>query len=286
MNPHDSTDAQLAAAAFAAAMREEPALQLDLAAVERRGAVRLRRRRTFAVSGLAVAVAAVTVGVTIGVPRLTGNQRPATTLTVPDCATVLRSTDPVYLSWKYDGDIPTTPPLKSGETLVDMTSAAQTAGISAPSSEQAPAWFTADKAASMSVALRSGLPDGVTLSPDVHNQQSDPLPFTNDPSGTALLTRAGSTAQLVIQSQRWDKTPPPCTDQIVMRYTSPDGTVVDVYAGTGQYSYLGADAFHPDGTWVNAYLQPADPLDQHASLPLTAQELAELAASPGLSISG
>lgn len=286
MNPDDSADAQLADAAFAAAMREEPALHLDLAAIERRGAARLHRRRTVAVSGLAVAVAAVTVGVTIGVPRLTGNQRPATTPTVPGCTTVLRSTDPVYLSWKYDGDIPTTPPLQSGETLVQMTSAAQSAGVPDPSAEQAPAWFTVDKAASMSMALRSGLPAGVTLSPDVHDKRSDPLPFTNDPSGAALLTRGGSTARLVIQSQRWDKTPPPCTDQIVMRYTSPDGTVVDVYAGTGPYSYLGADAFHPDGTWVNAYLQPPDPLDQHTSLPLTAQQLAELAASPGLSISG
>ena len=50
MNPHDSADAQLADAAFAAAMREEPALHLDLAAIERRGAARLHRRRTLAVS--------------------------------------------------------------------------------------------------------------------------------------------------------------------------------------------------------------------------------------------
>lgn len=295
-------------AAFAASLAGEPPLRLDLDALEHIASRRLRRRRTVTVSGVAAAVATLTLGATLGAPRMADLLRPAAPAPVPGCTTVLRTTDPAYLSWKYGTDTaqwPTygDPGNGAAQATSAATSAAATAGTASTTTSSAPAWFTPAKSASMVQALKDALPADAALDRLTHDgKDSDPLPYAAStpasgvdfgsagwPVGGAAVLRVGTlTGQFSISSQYWNPGVPPCTEDLVLRYTGPDGTVVDVYGGSSpQYgSYLGADAFHPDGTWVNVSLQPLEPGPNAGPLPLTPQQLAEIAAAPGLSITG
>lgn len=304
----DETRAQgstLCDAAFAASLAGEPPLRLDLSALERTAARRLRRRRTYTVSGVAAAVATLTIGATLGAPRVADLLRPAAPPPVPGCTTVLRTTDPAYLSWRFGTDTsgwPSTEPDNGGHdgngdhgevTSAPMSTSPPDTGT-AGEADPAPSWFTAARAAAMSAALRDALPAGATLEPyrggGKQGIDTEPLPYSSHdfPGGTAVLRLGASSGLLSIASQYLDLGVPPCTEDLMLRYTAPDGTVADVYAvpDPDHDRTLVARSFRADGTWVSVELRAVEPGPDAGSLPLTAQQLAEIATAPGLSITG
>lgn len=293
-NDEPARGSTLLDATFAASLAGEPPLTLDVDAISRHGARRLRRRRSLAVSGVAASVVLLTAGMAIAVPRLHAATSPAAPAAAQGCQTVLATDDPAYLSWRNA--------FLGGTSFAPRTTAASdaTAGAAVPRTDGAstadpthPAWFTPGKAAAMSKALLAALPAGAELGPNIGNGTTpDPLPFTaaSGPFGSGMLQLGNDRGllQLAVQPGNPNAGVPPCIESTAFRYTASDGTVATVTSDTapGRSPYLVADAVHPDGTWVSAQLSLPQSANISTRLPVTAAQLARIVAAPGLSITG
>lgn len=285
-------------ATFAASLAGEPALTLDVDAISRHGARRLRRRRSMAVSGVAASVVFLTAGMAIAVPRLNAGTSAAAPAGAQGCQTVLATNDPAYQSWKdaFLGGTSSVPAkaTESGDAAgaAGDAGAPPTAGASA-TDPMHPAWYTPGKAAAMSEALLAALPAGTELRSAANDAKiSEPQPFSLAAgplaSGMLQLGNDRGLLQLFVQPGNSNAGAPPCIESTALRYTAPDGTVATVTSGTAPDTgaYLVADAVHPDGTWVSAHLSLPPSANISSRLPVTAAQLARIIAAPGLSITG
>ena len=279
------------------AVGEEPPMMLNAGAIARQGASRLRRRRATAVGGSILAVAALTAGVALGVPRLANTVVGAAASTsVPGCATVLHTDAPAVIAWRDRFVASSTGPSSPGSGAVSSSSVAETSSTTSAAAPTnvyglpAPAWLTAEKAASMAAAFSAAIPAGVHLSAPDNSAQVGPLPFaagSGVAGGGVVLTAGSARAFLNIEVQQRDKGAPPCTANLAHRYTSPDGAITDVIdePGTSETGhYLIASSYRPDGTFVYIGLNNSDVIPPTATLPLTVQQLAAIAATPALAI--
>lgn len=285
----------------------EPPLTLNAGAIARQGARVLRRRRAGMVGGVVLAVAVLTAGVAVGVPRLAGTVGAAdrSAVQVPGCGVVVSTDDPAVTAWR-DGSTaspaaaPSSPPAAEAEssssedqTLSSTTFAAATAGstAAADAGRPAPAWLTTGKAARMAAAFSAAIPTGVRLSAADASAQAGPLPFAagSGEAGGGVVVSAGSArAFLTIDVQMWDKGAPPCTANLAHRYINGDGSITDVIDDPGSSQsghYMLAESYRPDGTLVNVGLNNSGGIvPPTATLPLTVEQLAAIAAVPALAI--
>ena len=283
---------------FTGAFDDEPPMGINLAAVTRHGATRLRRRRTAAVGGAVLAVALVTAGVAVGAPHIS-ESGPASggQPSVPGCTKVVATDDMAVILWRNGGTTPSSTPVPSGAGIVPggtYVSAASSAAESGPADAgpPIPAWFTAAKAGSMTAALRRALPKGAVLKSDPPSVGGN-LPFVANqgPSGGGLLTVGSSSAELSIQVESdWPYGPPPCTANLALRVVGADGGVTDVTDDPGTPEtgrYMTAESFRPDGTLIIVGLNNGRPdsVPPATVLPLTVRQLATIAALPELAVS-
>lgn len=283
------TDEQDAQRWFAAALADEPGGSVDVAAAMRTGERRLRHRRMWAVGAVAAAVTVGVVGVGLGTRWIGGST--VTPAAVPGCATVVSTTDPAYLEWKFG---PAGQPSVTQDTGI-MTSEAQTP--SEPVVGTTPSWDTASYRQRAVSALVAGLPSGVVEftpapGPDDHGADGAPGGEYWGEGGTSLTvqrTDGSRQARLTLDLMGpWPDGPPPCSEVLLYRLVTADGTVVDVQDGGG--GGLIAEAFFPDRSLVMVSLHPPGEGDRRQGyeqlLPMTAEQLAAVAASPGLSVTG
>lgn len=284
----DDQEAREAARWFAAALRDEPARAVDVDAAMRQGERRLRQRRMWAVGGVAAAVTVGVVGVGWGTRWIGGST--VTPAAVPGCSTVVSTTDPAYLEWKYG---PGGQPSVTPDTGI-VTSQAET--LSAPDTVTVPSWSTDDYRQRAVSAVVAGLPPGVveftpTPGPDDHGADGAPGGEFWGEGGTSLtVQRADGSRQARLTLDLmgpWPDGPPPCSEVLLYRLVTADGTVVDVQDGGG--GGLIAEAFYPDRSLVMLSLHPpggGDRSQGYEQLPMTAEQLAAVAADPGLSLAG
>lgn len=283
------TDEQDARRWFAAALGDEPGRSVDVDAAVRTGEQRLRHRRMWAVGGVAAAVTVGVVGVGLGTRWVGGST--VTPAAVPGCSTVVSTTDPVYLEWKFGpGGQPSVTP-----DTGTMTSQADTP--SGPVVVTTPSWDTDDYRRRAVAAVVSALPSGVveftpTPSPDDFGADGAPGGEYWGEGGTSLtVQRADGSrqARLTVDLMGpWPDGPPPCSEVLLYRLVTADGTVVDVQDGGG--GGLIAEAFYPDGSLVMLSLHPPGEGDgtqgYEQLLPMTPEQLAAVATNPGLSLTG
>ncbi|TKV58448.1 hypothetical protein FDO65_12850 [Nakamurella flava] len=273
----DDQEAREAARWFASALSDEPAGAVDVDAAIRQGDRRLRQRRMWAVGGVAAAVTVGVVGVGLGTRWIGGST--VTPAAVPGCSTVVSTAAPIGVD---------------GPLL--LTSLAP--GASSPS-EQGPAGASDEYLVRAPAAVIAALPTGVveyspSPGPDDHGADGAPggqFWMSNGEVSTTMLTvqDAGGTrqARLTLDLQGYgDGAPPSCADSVIRRVVSDDGTVVDVSREGA--AGLVAHAWFPDGSAVRLTLEPSDAsvgLDT-SSLPMTDEQLATLAATRALSMTG
>ena len=308
MTIHDDNSDIGVRAALQRAIGDEPPLRLHAASVARHGARRLHRRRAIAVGATMLAVATLTAGVALGVPRLAGTIGAAGTHPVPGCAAVLRTDDPAVTAWRNGSTAAVThassptgpsPSLDTGatssssvdEALASATSAAPTTRPTDAFGQPVPAWLTTAKSATMAAAFAAAIPTGVHLSAPAASAQAGPLPFaagSNVAGGGVVVSVGSARAYLTIYVQEWDQGAPPCTADLARRYTSPDGSITDVVdePGTSETGhYMLAECYRPDGTLVTVGLNNSGGIvPPTTTLPLTVAQLAAIAALPALAI--
>lgn len=288
----DEQDAREAARWFAAALRDEPNAAVDVGAAIQQGDRRLRHRRMWAAGGVAAAVTVGVVGVGLGTRWVGGST--VTPAAVPGCSTVVSTTDPAWLTWEYGpgASWPGSPTGSAGP-------ATGGAGQAPASGDGQPSWATGDYLLRAPLAAVAALPAGVveftpTPSPDDHGGDGAPggqFWMTTANAATTILTvqdaDGGRSARLTLGLQGVRAGgPPPCTDTVVRRLVTANGTVVDVSRDGA--AGLTARAWYPDGSTTRLTLEPSnDVVGQDTSaLPMNDEQLAAVAASPGLSLTG
>lgn len=283
----DEQDARDAQRWFASALGDEPAGSVDVDAAVRTGEQRLRHRRMWAVGGVAAAVTVGVVGVGLGTRWIGGTT--VTPAAVPGCSTVVSTTDPAYLEWKFG---------PGGQPSVTPDTGIVTSQAEIPSASgvvTTPSWDTDDYRQRAVSSVVSALPSGVveftpSPSPDDHGADGAPGGEYWGTEGTSLtVQRADGSRQARLTLNLmgpWPDGPPPCSETVLYRLSTTDGTVVDVQDGGS--GGLVAETFFSDGSLVSLTLQPAESDTGQArdQLPMTAEQLAQVAASPGLSLAG
>ncbi|MGW5074978.1 hypothetical protein [Rhodococcus sp. NPDC004095] len=166
-------------------------------------------------------------------------------------------------------------------------------------------WLTAAKATAMTEALLGTLPTDVEVLFDAPSRMllfqpifrinTDTLPDHVDPDDVTgksdargIVVRGGHTGTLYAAVRTWDRPPPPCVaGELDERRLLPDGTVVDVrdtwseLRGVRTLAAV-ATAYPPDGSRVIVTVDDEDGDAHSGALPLTVDELASIAADPGL----
>ncbi|MFD4294929.1 hypothetical protein ACFWQG_17105 [Rhodococcus sp. NPDC058532] len=167
------------------------------------------------------------------------------------------------------------------------------------------AWLTAPKATAMTDALRAALPTDADVRFDaprrmllfqpIFRMNPDQLPedvAPEDVSGVSesrgFLVRGEGSGTLRTAVRAGSGTPPDCVaGALDERRTLADGTVVDVLdswfeRGGVRTRTAGATAYTPDGSRVDVSVDDTDGDTHSGALPLTVDELARVAAEPGL----
>ncbi|MDV7090780.1 hypothetical protein GXW84_38805 [Rhodococcus sp. IEGM 248] len=175
-------------------------------------------------------------------------------------------------------------------------------------------WFSGAKAAAMTQAAVDALPNAVELvfaspsqslqfepiadyDPSDFPQEGDAELFSGSTNARGSVVRDGHVGSLTVDVRAWDRPVLPCVAGAVdRRNTRPDGTVLDLL--DTWYEINGARilertvvAYLPDGTRVVATASDADSTDPRAGtrhsghIPLTLDELTEIATTPALAVS-
>lgn len=286
--------------ALRSAFVDEPPLMLDAGTIAQQGARALRHRRRITIGGAVLAVAVLTAGVAVGVPRLAGSSGTAShsTVQVPGCAAVVSTDDPAVKAWHHRTPTSQARQPSSLETGATPSSsgAATTAGTTGSAAatdsndvygQSGLAWLTKEKAARMAAAFAAAMPAGVHLSAPDASTDAGPLPFaagSGVPGGGVVITAGSTRAYLTIYVVMSSSGVPPCTTQVTHRYTSPDGTITDVFYQPRD-GFMGAQSYRPDGTLVGVgFNNSGNIVPSTYTLPLTVQQLAAIAATPALAI--
>ncbi|WP_241032524.1 hypothetical protein [Rhodococcus pseudokoreensis] len=174
-------------------------------------------------------------------------------------------------------------------------------------------WFSRAKAAAMTQAVVSALPDSVELvfaSPreslefepiadydgSTFPRESDADLFSGSTTARGSLIRDGHVGTLTVDVRAWDRPVPPCVAGALDRRDSlPDGTVLDSLDSWFEINGVRTlertvVAYRPDGTRIVATAGDADYTDprtgtKHSGhIPLTLDELTAIATAPPLTV--
>ncbi|MFI9402421.1 hypothetical protein [Nocardia sp. NPDC052316] len=168
-------------------------------------------------------------------------------------------------------------------------------------------WFSGPKAVAMSRALRDALPGDVTVAFASDDQSLLFQPILDDPEDSAgpqeaggwttasgTLRRGAAEGQLMVTVRQSTAPVPPCVaGDLDERRRLADGTTVDVQDTWYEIDKVRtlsrtAHAYLPDGTSVTAAAtdtdQRADGTGHSGTVPVTVDELAALATTPGLRV--
>ncbi|GAA4476610.1 hypothetical protein GCM10023094_16880 [Rhodococcus olei] len=255
-----------------------------------------RARWSWRDTAVVVGIVAAGIGAAWALPH--GTPADETASTTPGYVT-----EPVTYPVEIPGCDEVGPPPKR-DTGFGWTAYGASSGYSDPDFP----WLTATKATAMTDALRGALPPDVEVRFDAPSRMlvfqpifrinPDTIPDGADVGGSSeargTLLRAGSAGRLDASVREWNRPVPACVaGELDERRTLPDGTVVDVLdtwselRGTRTLARA-ATAYPPDGSRVIASLtdQAGSSGDGGAAhsgaLPLTVDELAAIAADPGL----
>ncbi|CRK53183.1 conserved hypothetical protein [Rhodococcus sp. RD6.2] len=169
-------------------------------------------------------------------------------------------------------------------------------------------WLTAAKATAMSDALAAAIPDDVEIrfgapnwmlqfqpvwhvDPEGLPDDVDPDSVNGDSDATGFLTRPGASGRLRVAVREQHSGVPPCVaGRLDERRSLPDGTVVDAVDTWSENHGIRtlkrtAVAYAPDGSRVSVRVDDETGYGEAArsgALPLTVDELATIAADPGL----
>lgn len=131
-------------------------------------------------------------------------------------------------------------------------------------------WFSETKATTMSDALLAALPNNVVVLPYSMFEPLRFVPFGSETTATGTISMSGAESELVVVVQQTDEPAGPCfAGYVDERRTLADGTVIDISEGE-------------NGGRARAHTSDGSLIDVSATGALTVEQLADIAATPGL----